>query len=710
MACEGDLVSLRAALQTQLRVMDEEAFVALANRGLYRRATKDLESVPVSINEEHDDALLLSVGDRTVTFGSSGIAHARCDCPSTNVCQHIITAALWLQNQVTLVDDSLDAAGEPVLSDVAEPLRATLHTELVSFDDKQLISYAGRAAYRWAWQFVQDMETLPKIGGERHLSIELPELRMTFRYLGGSLDNLISEHRSNKIEKYRVAAVLAYRKASNLELVAPPSAREEANIGQIDFGKDHALAERADHALVASRQRLRSNVIELLQESVELGLTHLSTGTHERYATLAVWAQGAQYPRLALLLRRLADHVELLLERASSADEHRLLDEASLALALTTAIDNADRKQLLPKALIGRSRDQYASTAVIELVGLGASPWRSASGYVGLTMLFWSPKEREFLSCTDARPETQRSFNPIARYAAPGPWTGIASPAQVTGRRLALTGARISGLGRISASETTSALIKADRNFDDALSGVTIHSSWKELAESFANTGQNLLSEPKPLRSWAVLKVSRFSEATFDSARQLLIWPLLDHEQNQLLAEIPYSDYSAAAIDTLLGRKMANMAGQTFVVTRVRIQDGRLISEPLSLLRRTERGELDVEALYFPSQSYGIETRTKALGNTALADTFAKKSRHSLNVKLQELSDTLRRFAERGTDDAFKRELDKCIASLRAAGFNGFTASLSEEALSHYLLRINFVRMQYLRLLGDEEETELEVV
>lgn len=147
---------------------------------------------------------------------------------------------------------------------------------------------------------------------------------------------------------------------------------------------------------------------------------------------------------------------------------------------------------------------------------------------------------------------------------------------------------------------------------------------------------------------------------------------------------------------------MADLGGQALVVTRMRIHDGRLISEPLSLLHRTERGELDVEALYFPSQSKGPATRTKALGNTALAETFGKKTRQSLNVKLQELTDTLRRSAEQGTDDAFKRQLDKCITSLRAVGFNGFTTSLSEEALSHYLLRINFVRTTPRRPPGFE--------
>ena len=47
---------------------------------------------------------------------------------------------------------------------------------------------------------------------------------------------------------------------------------------------------------------------------------------------------GVEYYRLALLLRRIADHVENLLERTGAADEHALLDEITLAYGLMAAL------------------------------------------------------------------------------------------------------------------------------------------------------------------------------------------------------------------------------------------------------------------------------------------------------------------------------------------------------------------------------------
>src|SRR5688572_3041836 len=69
--------------------------------------------------------------------------------------------------------------------------------------------------------------------------------------------------------------------------------------------------------------------------------------------------------------------------------------------------------------------------------------------------------DKAFYSNTDARPEVQRGFDPVARYQSAGPWSGFGGPALATGRRLVLTGALTSANGRISGSEKTSAALQA---------------------------------------------------------------------------------------------------------------------------------------------------------------------------------------------------------------------------------------------------------
>jgi hypothetical protein len=108
-------------------------------------------------------------------------------------------------------------------------------------------------------------------------------------------------------------------------------------------------------------------------ECMELGLSHLSRGIHERFATLAVWAQGAEYHRLALMLRRIAHHVEQLLERAGGADEHRLLDEITIAYGLVASLNYTASQGNSPSHLVGAARSRYEQAGSFELLGLGAA-------------------------------------------------------------------------------------------------------------------------------------------------------------------------------------------------------------------------------------------------------------------------------------------------------------------------------------------------
>jgi len=540
------------------------------------------------------------------------------------------------------------------------------------------------------------------LSGERHPIIALTRPAMTFRYLGGGLENLLADSDVARIQKYRVAAVLAYQRAHGAAIAAP-DAGQGARTAQLDLGKDHALAGSGSEAQRESRRRLRTATRELLVQSVSLGLAHLSQGIAERYATLAVWAQGAEYHRLALLLRRLADHVDLLLERAGGADEHRLLDETAVTFALVAALEAADARGLAPTHLVGRARSRYEASGALELLGLGALPWRSGSGYIGLTMLFWSPATKEFFACTDARPESQRGFNPIARYTASGPWQGLGAPAQTSGRRVSLTGAQVNARGQLSAAESTNAMVQALEPTTSLASLLSPYSRWSDLVDERARQQRSLLAEPQPMRDWVVLQPARFGTPRFDAARQTVVWPLFDSEDGQFEGEIAYSDYSQHAIERVEGFATKPPAAGTLLVGRVRDEGAGLRIEPLSLVSS------GLDALYFdaaPTRGL-IDTlrqtftrpRTPA-SEASIAASFA------LPAPLSTLRHWLQNQAERGVSTSVQRNVMQTLRTrlehLRGAGFSAFASPSEDEAdIGMTLLRVHYIALQYGRLLGD---------
>src|SRR6185437_2443200 len=153
MARRGDRAVSVADVAAVLGRYDDETWIALANRGLLRRARKDLETLEVRVTSETHDGVEVAVGDRTVRIGVAGPGGAVCSCPSAVICQHIITAGLWL---ASVMPEPADQPG-------AAPAADRLHDDLMAIDAATLTSYAGLPGYRWAYQMIGDQATPPGV-------------------------------------------------------------------------------------------------------------------------------------------------------------------------------------------------------------------------------------------------------------------------------------------------------------------------------------------------------------------------------------------------------------------------------------------------------------------------------------------------------------------------------------------------------------------
>lgn len=655
-----------------VRRYDEDAWIALANRGLLRRATKDLGALEVALLSSDDEAVVLAVGDREVTVPISGPAAATCTCPSTVVCQHVLTACLWLATDAPASDSQEGAAG-PVDSEV-------LHEELMALDQADLVAYAGLPGVRWAHQLLADLDTLgEEVGVQRgeYLSVRLPRPDVTARYFGGGLDALALDQRVPQPQRVRAAAVLAWQRAHGKEQQPPPPLRG-GSVGT-------ALARtKAD-----SRDRLRRAVTLLLTDTVRTGVSHLSAAVLDRYTTLAVWAQGAEYHRLAGHLRRLGDQVELILDRSARADDRRLLDDVVLAAGLVRALDVAAARGTEPSHLVGRARTGYDPISSLRLVGLGGLPWRTGSGYEGLTCLFWAPERGRFLTWTDARPEGVPGFDPRGRWRQPGPWGSLDSPSATCGHQVTLTGARVSPDGRLSGVDSTAARV-AHIEGDDLATMLPVVQTWAEL--SSVDRSWSLLAAPGSADRWTVVRPSEHGEPYFDPARQVLVWPLFDTAGEVLNVEVAWSELQAPAIARI--EELEALPVGALVVLRTRPTPAGVVGEPLSLVL-PQRPAGPVDALHFADVS------GEATHGTAPRGPIPEGVDAHLPAipALVEFRGWLEAQAERGTAGADPQAITSVLArhhrALRGVGLHCFpevdpSASHDPADLlirSHYVLR-----------------------
>lgn len=694
-------MSLLTAIAAQLQAWDEAALLALGNRGLLRRAQKDLASTHPQRISDTDDALCIGYGQHRIVFDSSNVAQARCSCPATGVCQHVLAVLLWLQQQHGDTDTASAAA-----SIDCEAQQQRLHDDLMAISTDALRRHAGRTGYQWARQFVLDLQpdTDVRIACGRNISIGFARPAVSFHYMGGGVDALIADTSIAALPRYQVAAVLAYRLAQGVLPEALPEAKRKA-AGR-DLAGEHGTSAEARGA---SRQRLYAAINSLLKQCISLGLTHLSAHVQQRFATLSVWAQGSNCYRLARLLRRIADHIEQLLRRTAAANEQRLLDELALAHALVCALQAASVRGDAPAHLLGRARHRYEHAGQLQLLLLGAWPWQAASGYQGLSLLLYDPTLAQFLSCTDARPLGQ-GFNARARFTQPWPWPGMGSPSSAHGQRICLQAAQIGADARLSLNPSTYASTQPIST-TELRQQLTSINDWQQL-QAHSGSTQSLLAEPAALAQWRVLKPGRFGDAHFDAITQQLHWPLFDTNGQCLTARLPFSPDNAHAIEQLDGLQGQGMAADTLLIARIsRTADG-LMAEPLSLLSSGADATLVCLHFHQLKRSSSISQRLSQTINAAIgrwqdsADTqLIQPPNHALPSALTRLRDVLLANAERGLSDAAtcqqaRSQLSAISEHLKQHGFNTFPSVPSQDTqLPSYLLRCQYLVLQHIQLL-----------
>lgn len=81
---------------------DENFLVSLANKGIYKRACKDIDGMML-ISHEEDNTVIVEISEETVAV-KSPLAECSCTCVSRTVCRHIIGAILLLKNNLTEED------------------------------------------------------------------------------------------------------------------------------------------------------------------------------------------------------------------------------------------------------------------------------------------------------------------------------------------------------------------------------------------------------------------------------------------------------------------------------------------------------------------------------------------------------------------------------------------------------------------------------
>jgi hypothetical protein len=549
----GDLV---ARLRVALAAFDDEALAALANKGLVRRARKDLESAAPGVMGTEGERLRLEVGDAIVSVDPTP-SRSVCSCPAGGICRHILGALIFLREaqgaeseraESGAADTEGESGGTIVAPSAAEEMRAVEEEALTKWAGKALVGRAARALmHGLAVEFEEAGAVLARF----------PTRNVTCRWMpGGGLAGMVCSCHAPEACEHKVAAILAFQVASGrrtLDDVEP--ATREASAG----------APR-------TRAEVLESVSDVARKLVAIGTTRLSRATAERLRTLAVSAHGVDLPRLERMLRGLADEVELGLARAAQADAAGLLARAAQVEALAHAL----RTRPAP-LLIGEHRTSYEPVGDIEVVGLGARRWRARSGYGGLTVYFWDRSANRWATWTEARPLSTGGIDPAARYQADGPWTGLASPYLASRHVLRLTGAYRNRFGRLSGRPSTRAFPLSPA--DPKAIPVRLD-RWTELADLARLLFGGGFRDRNEQDELVLLAPAEWGPPEFDPIRQELVRVVLDADGRPLPLVLRHTPETQEAVDVMEAHDPSDTHS---ILGILRLEADHLSVEPIAL-------------------------------------------------------------------------------------------------------------------------------
>ncbi|MCA9667312.1 MAG: SWIM zinc finger family protein [Myxococcales bacterium] len=678
----------REALQRLLAAFDDAAYEALASRGLLRRARKDLTRLVPELLREDDQHVVLRVDDAEVSLPVGGPAQARCSCPSPRCCRHVLAACLFLSGAAT------DDAPQP---------RATLRDELAALDEAALAAALGRRAVEAGHALLAEHEARVELDGERGARVVFDDLFRDVRtFAGAGLDGMLPPRVDNETATLHAAAILRLREQLGLAAASDAGAAAAATAVAAPSGAPRDRGEVVGAAMT------------LLCSVVRAGLTHASRGIEQRLTTLAVSCQGVRLPRLGRALEIAARELRALRRREAQASERRLFDQLSRTYALCRALDGARRSDgPWPAALVGRARRRYVAVPRVDLVGLGATSWRTKSGYEGLTVYLFETNHQRVLTWVDARPQDLLDWTARDRYRQAGPYPGLdGGPQRLCRSRLTLFSARVAP-GRLSGSASSHALVHGPADPRTIALGERCLRDFSALEQLTAQIAPAGLTFRDPHAEIVLVAPASFGACRFDKAEQRLDWSLRDAAGHELAVFIDYEPHRERSIEQLesIASDSALLARVRLILARLAVRvDGprvKLCCEPLSLwldapeladlghdLRLINLG-LDDAAPAATTSSAARAPRSTPEGpshddepdalDTPDDDETQPEEHISIDPRVAHLEDLLERIAERGIPTRglapqTERELATTATALASAGFTRLanaTASIS---------------------------------
>jgi hypothetical protein len=627
-----------APARADLLALTEDSLAALANRGLVKRAAKELAGGSgARITTDADETTLSAeYPDGVVTrlHADSPLADATCTCSAAGLCRHRIGLVLAYQQLHTTSEPSARWSPGDITDDGLERAFGARSVE-----------EARRGMRKAGFQAV-----VHRPGASRKPRVELPTCTVTF-HLPGDPAYATTDAVELKRGEAVTLAVWAFRAADALGLDGESA---HVNVGGVEESA-------ASPAL--------SNAVNLVEDLLLEGVTaagpvlvgNLRHASRDLAAAKLLWLSG--------IVDELIAQLDWYLQRSARYELSKLADLVTEFLGRSRAATAPARDPLSPSAaqILGTTESARTELRRIRLIALGcrihAGPrYRMAELYFaqphdGIVLVWrreWRFEETE-QAPTGAQLRTRRVMGGTPLH--------VLAMCNLVSEAASRSASRTVELGTARLAKTTI---------------TPVGEAWNQLPESvrvrdFAALAARLSArDPRFLRPRVeaediyVLTVSEVEWVGYDPAAQCLEAVVRDVHGASARIRAPYRDVCPTALD-VLGAALIE-AETPMISGKVTVRSGELVVDPIALW------DCGKEQPVVPDLAGGHDSGSMPATGRRAAD------RETVTAPLRTALETLAEHAHRGlgrTGDAGGAAVEQLAAGLARMGFIAVAALLT---------------------------------
>lgn len=523
--------------EKMLRNVTEDYLIGLTNKGIVKRAVKDLDQTEFGLKEE-ENSLTVHLEEVTCTLVSP-LGESKCSCPSRSMCKHIVMSVLYAKKLYatgtgTGMEDRSGNAIEPADKERPEENNQQAEEKEKAEEKKELLfpsiwNYPLNKIKRTLGEkrFLElyssfNQGSIPDITVGSIITVVFPDRGITVRLLEPAEYSTCSCHKK-ELCRHKAEAILLY------QLYSGKLAGQE--LKPENESKDALHMEEAKEFSILLK--------DFLGGQLATGLARSSTAVMDSLERLAILSHNQKLPDFERRIRELDTEYKLYFKRDASFQVNNLLYRLCSLYRKAEELMQVQTTAELEE-IAGDFRTEYVFCPVLKLTAMGQREFISKTGYEGETYYFISEETMEWYTYTNARPVFyENGKRKIPSEKSKAPWQLPCNLEELAEAVIVLYNGKVSKDHRLSATSEAKAEYLGKRSLKKA-------KIMKQYYEDFLLLFQEHLAD-----SWrqetasnerlVLLQPAYVKNASFDTIKQEYSMELYDKDNRRIILEVPYS-------------------------------------------------------------------------------------------------------------------------------------------------------------------------